>query len=178
MKSRKAVTLLEIVFTLTLVVFLVSASFLIYIVTLRGWDELGDRTDLHEKLHFALERVVREVREGNELFVANHGLRFRERVTDDGFIYYLHNASDVWPPAYTQSAYDLRRASLTEAGVANDLIDDTFNYGDGTIIAIDLNPPASGTTITSTGNYAVITLQATSGDSTLSVRGNAKLRNV
>jgi hypothetical protein len=179
MRSNKGMTLFEMVFTLTLVVFLVSSIFLIYIVTLRGWDQLGNRTDVDEKLHFALERVVRDVREANAISVADHALRFtiRESGTDNSYIYYLHNASDPWVPDYDESTYDLRRATLTAAGGAG-IADDTFTYGGGDVIAIALEPPSTNTSITSSGSYGIVKLGATEGDETLTVRGNVRPRNV
>jgi len=176
--AQSGLTLLELVFTLTLIGFLVGSILFLYIIALRGWSNLGHRSSVHEKLHFALERVVREVREANLLSVANHALRFRERVTNNGYIYYLYNASDSWVPSYNQTSYDLYRTSLTEAGIANDLSDDTFTYGNGDVIVTGLIPPASGTTITSSGNYAIVKLVGKEGDDTLTVRENVKPRNL
>ncbi|OGX04620.1 MAG: hypothetical protein A3G87_08255 [Omnitrophica bacterium RIFCSPLOWO2_12_FULL_50_11] len=179
MRSRKALTLLEIVFTLTLVVFISSSIVFLYIVSLRGWHQIGGRSDIHEKLHFALERVTRDVREARALSVANHALRFtlNENGRDTSYIYYLYNASDVWVPAYDESAYDLYRTSLTPAGSAG-IGDDAFTYGTGDVIVTGLEPPSAATAITSTSNHAVIKLGAKEGGDRLTVRGNVTPRNV
>jgi Tfp pilus assembly protein PilW len=174
MKLRNAFTLFEMVFTLVLISFLVSSVVFLYIVTIRGWDEVGHRTNIHEKLHFALEQVVRDVRNANAVSVANQALRFTlyEGGTNNSYIYYLHNASDTWVPAYNQTSYDLRRAALTGG------INGTFTYGSGTIIATELLPPTGSTTITSSGNIATLNLVGTEGGHSLSVRGNVRPRNV
>ena len=177
--AHRGLTLLEIVFSLTLVVFLVGAIFFLYVVSLRGQNQVGGRNDVHEKLHFALERVVRDVREAKALSVANHALRFtlREIGADSSYIYYLYNASDSWVPSYNQPTYDLYRAPLTAAGGVG-ISDDTFTYGSGDVIATDLLPPSTNTSVTSSGNYGVIKLGAKEGDDILTVRGNVRPRNV
>ena len=166
-------TLLEIVFAITLIVFLVSTVSFVYIVSLRGWHSMGHHSDLHEKLHFGLERVVRDVRGAKALSVANHALRFTlyENGSSNSYIYYLYNPSDSWVPAYGQASYDLRRADLT-GGIGG-----TFTYGSGEIIVTDLKPP-NNTTITSSGNVALLTLVGQAGDETLTVRGYVRPRNV
>jgi Tfp pilus assembly protein PilW len=174
---QNGLTLLELVFSLTLVVFLVFSIFLVYIVTLRGWDQIGHRTDLDEKLHFALERIVRDVREANDLVVADHAVRITERGTNNSYIYYLHNASDSWVPNYAQDTYDLRREALTAAGGAG-IGDDTFAYGNGDVIVTGLTPPSSGTNLTSSGNYAILKLVGKQEDDTMTVRGYVRPRNV
>lgn len=179
MRCQKGFTLLELVFTLTLVIFLVSAVFLVYLVSLRAWDHLGHRTDLHEKLHFALERIVRDVREAKDLSVADHAIRFtvRESGTDNNYIDYLHNASDSWPPAYNQTVYDLRRASLTAAGSPG-IGDDTFVYGSGDLMVTSLKPPTANTSMTRSGNHVIIKLVGKEEDDTLTIRGKVRPRNV
>ena len=180
MRCQKGITLLEIVFTLTLIFVLVSSVLLVYIVVLRGWHNLGQRTDIHEKLHFSLERMVRDAREATAISVANHALRFtlRESGSSNSYIYYLYNASDSWVPDYHETTYELRRASLTEAGAANDISDDTFTYGAGDLIVTSLQPPTDDTSITSSGNYAIVRLVGVEGDTTLTVRGNVRPRNL
>lgn len=179
MRCQKGITLLELILAITLVIFLVTSLLSLYILSMRGWQNLGHRTDLHEKLHFGLERVLRDVREGKALSVGNHAIRFAlwESGAENGYIYYLHNSSDAWPPAYNQTSYDLRRASLTEAGVANDLSDDTFTYGSGELMIKGLRPPTN-TSITSASSKLVsLTLSGQLGDDVATVRGYVRPRN-
>ena len=174
MKWRKGITLLEIVFVITLIVFLIEAVVSVYIVSLQGWDNLGHRSDLHEKLHFGLERVVRDVRQAEAISVANNALRFtlKESGVDNSYIYYLYNASDSFPPAYNQSSYDMRRTALT-GGIGG-----TFTYGNGELIVTGLKPPSTYTTITSSGNLALLKLVGQAKNDTLTVQGYVRPRNL
>lgn len=180
MHQEKGITLLEIVFTLTLIAFLISSIAFVYIVTLRGWDNLGHRSNLHEKLHFGLERIVRDVREARAISVASHSLMFtlNENGSDNHYIYYLHNASDVCPMAYSQTAYDLRRTQLTSGSLPGSLDCSRFAYGNGEVIITSLKPPSADTSITSGGNYAIVKLVGVQEEDTLTVRGNVKPRNI
>lgn len=173
MRNKKnGFTLLEIVFTLTLIVFLISSVLFIYIVVMRNSYNQGNRTDLHEKLHFALERVVRDVRNANAISVANNAIRFtlNESGSDNSYIYYLYNISDVWPPAFNQTTYEMRRASLAGG------INGTFTYGAGDLMTTGLRAP-SYSSITNSGNVARIRLNASMGNDTLVISGYARPRN-
>ncbi len=174
MQRNRGITLLEMIFTITLIVFLVSSVLAIYIVCLQGWNNLGHQTDIHEKVHFGLERMIRDARESPSLVVANHSLRFQNGAT--GYIYYLYNSSDTWVPAYNQSSYELRKATLTTAGSAG-IADDTFTYGSGDVVATGIMPPPQ-TSITASGNIALITLKGQQGTDSLSVRGYVRPRNI
>ena len=167
-RNKKGFTLLEVIFTLTLIVFLISSVLFVYIVAFKNSYYLGNRTDVHEKLHFALERIVRDVRKANVVSVANNAVTFtlNESGVDTSYRYYLYNASDVWPPAFNQTTYDLRRAAVTG-----------FAYGNGDLIVSGLDKP-SNTSITSSGNVAKVTLGVTpSGDKLFSISGYVRPRN-
>lgn len=170
MKRRNGITLLEIVFAITLIVFLMSAVSFVYIVSLRGWASLGHHSDLHEKLHFGLERMIRDVRQANAVVVANHSLRFtvNENGVDNTYLYYLHNPLDTWVPAYNQPTYDLRRVSVGGG---------PFVYGSGELIITGLKSPTD-TTITSVGNTAIIAFAGQDHDDRLTVRGYVHPRNL
>lgn len=178
MKSQRGLTLLEVVFTVALIFFLVSSISLVYIVSLRGWANLGHRTDLDEKLHFGLERIIRDIRQANAinaLSLENHTVRFtlNEGGVDHSYIYYLHNPSDTWVPAYDQASYDLRRSPLSGG------LNGTFIYGNGELIITGLKPPTS-TTITLSGapRVVAITLTGQEGEDTFKVRGYVHPRNL
>ncbi len=177
MSRQKGITLLEVLFTLSLIFILVSAIFLVYIAVLRGWDQLGRRNDLHEKLNFAVERIVRDVRNANAISVpaGTHSLRFtlNESGTNNSYIYYLYNASDSWVPNFNQASYDLRRAGPLAGG-----INGTFTYGSGDLIITNLKPPSGNTSITISGNYAIVNLVSQSSTETLNVRGYVRPRNL
>lgn len=168
MRNKKSgFTLLEVVFTITLIVFLIGTVLLVYIAVLRGSYHMGSRVDLHEKLHFALERMVRDLRPANAVSAENNAITFtrRENDVDTNYRYYLYNPMDSWPPAYNQDAYDLKRAAVTG-----------FTYGSGDLIAAGLKPP-SHTTMSISEKVARIRLSAESGSDSLTISGYARPRN-
>lgn len=172
LKNKTGLTLLEMIFTITLVVFLSTSISLIYMVSLKGWEHLGHRTDIHEKLHFALERIVRDVRPANALSVSNHALRFtlNEGGQMNSYIYYLYHASNSWPPVFNQTVYELRRSALAGG------INGTFTYGSGELIATEVSPPPN-TTITSSGVAAFLKLSGLQEGDRLTIRGYVYPRN-
>ena len=177
MKKENGLTLLEMVFVLVLLSALIGATVFLYVVSLKSWDELGRRSETGGELHFALERVIRDVRKANAIQIANHALRFTLNecsgaCTNNSYIYYLYHASDSWTPTYNQTTYQLRRADLTGG------IDGIFTYGAGDLIAPGLKPPSADTTITNTGNVVKINLVGLDSNETVRVRGFIRPRNV
>lgn len=81
--------------------------------------------------------------------------------TETGYILYLYHPSDVWPPTYTQPAYQLRLARLT-AGMTG-AINGTFSYGSGTLLMRDLKPPPA-TDLSVLGKVAILDLTGLRGD--------------
>ena len=160
--------------------FLVSAVMAVYIVSLQGWDNLGHRNDIREKLHFAVERMVRDVREAKAISVTSNALMLtlNESGSDNNYIYYLHNSSDSCPMTYSQATYDLRRTTFTSGSLPATLNCARFTYGSGEIIAKGLTPPTGNTSITKTGNYAALKLEGIEGNDKLTIRGEVRARNV
>ncbi len=172
---KKGLTLLEVIFAISLIFLLMSSIVFVYIVVLKGWSHTGERSDLQSQLSFSLERIVEDVRRANALSVSTHALRFTryESGADQSYIYYLYNASDTWPPNYNQTAYELRRAALT-GGIGG-----TFTYGGGDIIQTGIDSPQGAkTSITASGNYALVSLKATGAAETFQVRGYVRPRNI
>ena len=172
MRNESGIMVLEILFAIVLVAFLTTSVSLIYIISLQGWQNLGHRSDLHEKISFGLDRLAREVSEANDLSVANHSLRFTvyESGLNQSFIYYLYHPADAWPPAYSQTSYNLMRTSLT-GGISG-----TFVYGSGELIVNNLKPPGS-TSITASGDVAILTLTGQEGADSITIRQRICARN-
>lgn len=170
--GSKGITLLEVLFVVVLVAFLVTTVSGIYIIAMRGADELGKHSDLHEKLSFAMERMSREVRPANAIQVSDQSLRYtvQQDGVDESFIYYLYNASDPWPPAFNQSFYELRKAELYGS------IDNSFAYGSGELFARGLKPPPD-TTITQEGKSVLFLMTAEERDTTFQLRSRIHARN-
>ncbi len=174
MKHHSGITVLEMLFVIVLVFFLMTSVTMIYIITLQGWGNLGHRSDLNKKLSFALDRISEEVAKATNLSAANHGLRFTlyESGANQSYIYYLYHASDTWPPAYTQSTYNLMRTTLTGE------IGGTFTYGSGEIFATGITPPGSSqTSITVSGNVATLQLVGKEKNDTFVIRRSMCARN-
>ena len=172
MRKQSGLTILELLFALVLVVFLVTSISMIYVITIKGWDNLGHRSDLHKKLIFGLERIGRDVSEAKDIAVSNQSLRFtlREAAGDVSYIYYLHNASDSWPPNFNQASYNLMRTNLTGG------INGTFTYGTGEIIVTNLKPPAF-TNMALSGDTATLTLTGQEKNDSITVRQAVCARN-
>ncbi len=177
--TQRGITLLEIVFAISLIAFLVSSVAFIYVVSLRGWENLGHRTDLHEKLHFALERVVRDVRNANALSVNNHTLVFtlNENGWTNTYQYYLYSPNDSCPPVFNQNTYELRRMRTVSCNPNGVCVASSSVCGTGELIVTGLKPP-NDTTITSSGNVAMIKLTAFEEDDKLTVQGDVHPRNM
>lgn len=170
---HKGLTLLEVLFVLSLVVLLTSSILMVYLVAMRGWNSVGEVSALAEEVNFASERLSRDVRRANAMSVASHSLRFTvtENGSDQSYIYYLYHPSDSWVPRYDQELYQLRRAQLT-----GDL-NGTFTYGDGEFILKGLRPPPNFTTVTGSSGLTTVHLVAKSGDEMYETRANIHPRN-
>lgn len=181
MKRRRGVSLLEMLFVISLITLLVGTMMFLYVIVLRGWDQYGKRTDLAEKLNFTLERMLRDVRKAKAITppapMNSHSIRFTlcegsPTCTDNSYIYYLYHASNTWPPAFNQTSYELRRAPLSGG------INGTFTYGAGDLIALGIKPPPE-TDISYSGTVVEIKkLAASDASETITVSGAVRPRNV
>lgn len=172
--ARRGISLLEVVFSVGMVSLLIVAINLVFLVTFRAWHYVGYEAELREDVGFGLERLIRDVREAKAISVSNHALRLtrHEASGDQSYIYYLYNVSDHWIPTYLQPLYELRRANLT-GGLGG-----SFTYGAGELIVKNLKPPPSGTTISGSGNLAIVSLDAILSGSEWRTRGYVRPRNI
>src|SRR3989338_1118601 len=92
-KKSKGFTLLEVVFTLILVTSLTSVMVFLYVTVLKSWDMYGERSDMREKIQFALEQMTRDVRNASAVNVSGNAVRFS--VASSHYIYYLANTSEL-----------------------------------------------------------------------------------
>lgn len=164
LQSKKGFTLLELILTIALLGLITGTLMYLYVVTLKSWDQFGRRTDVRNKIQFALERMVRDVRQANAVNVTGNTVRFT--IGSSSYIYYLYNTSE------------LRKASLT-GGIGG-----TYTASAGDLIASGLtNSTAltnSGTCTgaSSTSCVVQVYLVGTDNNETIQVSGYVRPRNL
>lgn len=134
------VTLTEVVIALLLFGVLMTACAAAFNPVLAAWASQLDRLELYRQLQHGMARAVRDLRGATALQDDSNGaVRYtlRESGVDNSYILYLYSANDSWPPAFDQSTYQLRRASLSGG------INGTFTYGAGDLLMRDVQPPAT-----------------------------------
>ncbi|MBI1953909.1 MAG: prepilin-type N-terminal cleavage/methylation domain-containing protein [Candidatus Omnitrophica bacterium] len=133
-------TLIELLIALLLAGVLMTAAAMSLNPILLAWSSQMDRIELNRQLQHGLERAVRDLRGATNLANdTNDAIRYtlRESGVSNSYILYLYHADDTWPPAFNQTAYQLRKASLTGG------INGTFTYGGGDLLMRDVQPPAA-----------------------------------
>ncbi len=169
----RGVTLVELIITLLLFAALMTAIAMGLNPLLLAWSSHQDRMELQRETQHGLERAIRDLRGATALQNdANHAIRYtlRESGVSNSYILYLYNASDVWPPAYNQATYQLRKISLTGG------INGTFTYGSGTLLMRDIRPPANSD-LSVSSKVATLDLSLTRFDETFRLVERVKRRN-
>ena len=162
--KSKGFTLLEVVFVLTLITILVAVVVFLYVVVLKSWDQFGRRSDVRDKIQFAMEQMVRDIRKASVVNVPSNTNTIRFTVGNSSYVYYLYNTSE------------LRKADLS-GGIGGSLsgIGDLIASG-LTSITMTNSGTCNGTP--STSCVAQMTLVWTNGSETLQVNGYARPRNL
>jgi len=103
----------------------------------KSWGDRLIALDIQEDLRQGLEKMLRDLRLATAIVSANDAIRYtvRESGVNNNYIFYLYHPSDTWPPLYTQSVYQLRKAPLSGG------INGTFTYGAGSIYMKEVKPP-------------------------------------
>lgn len=168
--KKSGLTLIELMIVIVMFVILVTVVFYIFRAVLLNWSSQETRAGIDISLDVEIEGMVRDLREATDITSVNDDeIRFTEGGSD--YIYYLYNQDDSYPPAFDQSSYDIRKATLT-GGISG-----TFTYGDGQLIAIDILPPTT-TDLAISGNLATIDLSISRGDETIRSRTQVRPRNI
>lgn len=170
---RRGVTLVELLIALVLFGALMSAAALSFQPVLLAWSSQHDRMELQRQAVHGLERAVRDLRQATSLQNdSNDAIRFtlRESGVSNSYVLYLYNAADTWPPAFNQSTYQLRKASLT-GGIGG-----SFTYGDGTLLMRDVQPPTTSD-LSVSGSLATLDLTVARFDETFRLVDRVKRRN-
>lgn len=154
-----------------MVISLVGVTAYIFRAVLLSWASQETRSGIEINLDRGLEEIVRDLREVRQVgSVNNDEIRFTQDQSNY-YIYYLYNANDSYPPAFNQTLYDLKKATLS-GGISG-----TFTYGSGPIIITNILPPATSD-LSISGNIVSIDLSAKRGDETIRSRTQVRPRNL
>ena len=171
---RNGLTLIELMISIVMFAVLSVAAAYIFRAVLLNWSSAEERSGIDIALDRGIEEMSRDLREAREIqsTTGYDEMRFSQ----DGssyYIYYLYNASDSYvpPPAFDQTTYELRKATLT-GGISG-----TFTYGSGQIIVTDVVAPATSD-LSLSSNILTIDLSVTRGDETIRSRTDIRPRNL
>jgi type II secretory pathway pseudopilin PulG len=140
---------------------------------LLAWASHQDRMDLQRQSQHGLERALRDLRLATAFQNdSSDAVRYtvRESGISNSYILYLYNSANVWPPAYDQTRYQLRKASLT-GGIGG-----TFTYGAGDLLMRDVQPPTTSD-LSVSGSVATVDLTLVRSDETFRLIERVKRRN-
>lgn len=170
---RRGVTLVELLISLVLFGALMTAAALSFQPVLLAWSSQQDRMEIQRQAVHGLERAVRDLRQATALQNdANDAVRFtlRESGVSNSYILYLYNAADTWPPAFSQTTYQVRKAGLTGG------INGTFTYGSGDLLLRDIRPPTTSD-LSVSGSLATLDLTLARFDESFRLIERVKRRN-
>ncbi len=171
--TGQGITLIELVITILLFAVLMTAAAMSLNPILLAWSSHQDRMELQGQVQHGLEKAIRDIRGAIALQNdANDAIRYtlRESGVSNSYILYLYHAGDTWPPAYNQTSYQLRKASLT-GGIAG-----TFTYGSGDLLMRDIQPPTASD-LSVSGTMATLDLTLIRLDETFRLIERVKRRN-
>ena len=173
--TKRGLTLIELMMTIAMFAILVIVVAYVFRVALISWSSSETRAGIDITLDRAIEEMVRDLREAKLVrSTADYDeIRFTPDYTNY-YIYYFYSSGDSYvpPPAFDQTTYELRRATLTGG------IDGTLNtYGDGQVIIPDVLPPTTSD-LSLNGNMITIDISVTRGDETIRSRTEARPRNL
>ena len=166
-------TLIELVMTVVMFVILAGVTLYLFRAILIGWSGQETRAGINIGIDRAMEEMVRDLREANDIkYLNNDEIRF----TQDGadyYIYYFYNESDSYPPNFNQSSYQLRKAALI--GDIEGALD-----GVGRVIITDVVPPPASdlSEDPDIGNVYIIDLTIERGSETIRSRTQIMPRNL
>ncbi len=183
-RDHKGFTLVEILIVLLLLAMLSGVTGLVFLVSLRAWDSGCIRTGIREDTSYAMEKVVRDLKEmalrslcqynpgGGDV---THTVQYND-FAGNIYVIYLYNADDSsFDSAYSKSLYNLRKANTSQG--------DNPALGDGVLILRDLvSPdaatPATALTIDPNGTNVALDLVVQRSDETVRIRTKVRPRNL
>ena len=182
--TKRGFTLLEILIVLLLFSVLLGVSGWLFVVSLRAWDAGLIRGGIREDVSYAMEKVVRDLKEMANGSLArynpgsggiDHTIQFND-LDGNTYVFYLYNSADSsFDSDYGESFYDLRKATEDQL--------DAGNYAAGILILRDLVSPAAtepATDLTIDPNSTQVTLDfvVQRSDETVTIRTKVRPRNL
>lgn len=165
-RSKKGITLIELMTTLSMIVILAGFSVYVYYTVYLGWQGQEIRAELSSSLNRAVDEMVRDLREATEVMAVTGGIiSFTAYSDGKAYAYYLYNASDPPPFAYNQAGYELKRVEQAAGG--------GFTFGGGKLVARNVLPPPA-TDLSFSGNIATLDISVSRDGET--VRAKTKVR--
>ena len=171
--TKQGLTLLELLMVLVMLSVLMGAATLGFITVLKTWGNQDISLEIQEDVRQGVERMLRDLRPARAISVSDDAIRYtvRESGTNNHYIFYLYHPADSWIPAYNQSVYELRKATLSGG------INGTFTYGSGTLYAKKVKPPPTSD-MSSSGNVITIDLTVSRYDETFHLLEKIRPRNL
>ncbi len=137
-RYKRGFTLLETLIALSLFSVLMCVSAYLFTVGLRVWSTGSLRTEIREDMSYAMEKVVRDLKEMalrslSQYSSIAHTVQYNDFAVNT-YVFYLYNANDSsFDSSYTESLYNLRKANTSQG--------DDPALGDGVLILQDLISP-------------------------------------
>jgi len=172
---RKGLTLIELIITTAMVAILTVVMAYIFRAILISWSGQETRAGIDIGLDRGIDEMVQDLRKATAV---SQGGSYDIRFTQDGsnyYIYYLYNSSDSYPITFSQSSYQLMKATLS-GGIGG-----TFTYGSGNIIISEVlppNDPTSPSNLSYASNIVNIDLSVKRKDEVIRSKTQVRPRNL
>jgi len=171
MKHSRALTLIELMITISMLVVVVGVSVYVFRAVLLSFSGMEAMGGMDIVLSRGIEEMVRDFREAQGLDALNDDeIRFTKN-SSDYYIYYLHNDKETYPSDFSEEEYSLRKAELT-GGITG-----TFTYGDGKVILNGVLPPST-TDLSVDGNMITVDISLSLNGETARGRTEVRPRNL
>lgn len=178
-RYKRGFTLLETLIVLMLFSVLVGVSGLLFVVGLRAWDAGCIRTGIREDVSYAMEKVVRDLKEMANVNPTQYGSNTHTIQYDDlggtTYVFYLYddNANGLFDPNDPSLLYELWKNTKAQL--------DAGNYDAGVLILRDLVSPAANepaTDLTISSNEVTLDFVVQRSDEIVRIRTKVRPRNL
>ena len=175
--TNRGFTLIETIIVLLLLAMLLGVAGFVFVVSLRAWDSGCIRGGIREDTSYAMEKVVRDLKEMairslSQYSSIAHTVRYND-FAGHTYVFYLYNADDSsFDSTYSESFYDLWKANIPGDDPAS---------GEGTLILRDLVSPDAtplATALTISGTQVTLNFVVQRSDEIVRVRTKVRPRNL
>ena len=178
--TNRGFTLIETLIVLLLLAILLGISGSLFMVSLRAWDTGRIRTGIREDVSYAMEKVVRDLKEMALRSLSQYSSIAHTVQYDDfagnNYVFYLYNVNDSsFDSSYTESLYNLYKANTSEG--------EDPALGDGVLILRDLvspdaTSPAAALSIDPNSTQVTLDLVVQRSDERVRIRTKIRPRNL